>query len=303
MNLYRPILLIASVTLLAGCEKPTVPPGGFSVQAKLSHESMLVGDVLTVTLTARHPAGSMIHFPPLGTRKEVVVRGQSTDTRHLTDELLETEEIVQLTSLRVGNWLMTTNPVTCSFNDGSELAKGLPPLMLKVGTSLTDENAGTLSDIKGPMNSFARVLKVFGIIGLVALIAGLITLLIVKKRPAPREAAAPVIPPHIRAQNALHQLKNKAWIPEPFFVDLSRILRTYLDDRFQLNAPECTTEELSEKLPPAHQGELATFFEQSDLVKFARADAQQDVMQTAFSTVKTFVEQTTEQHHETKENE
>jgi len=43
------------------------------------------------------------------------------------------------------------------------------------------------------------------------------------------------------------------------------------------------------------QQTLRNFMTQADLVKFARADAQQDVMQNAFATVEQFVEQTKEE--------
>ncbi len=87
-------------------------------------------------------------------------------------------------------------------------------------------------------------------------------------------------------------------MPEPFFTELTLILRTYLENRFDLNAPESTTEELTrtmahdERLHLKEQQTLRHFLTQADLVKFARADAEKDVMRTAFSTVEDFVKQT-----------
>jgi hypothetical protein len=46
------------------------------------------------------------------------------------------------------------------------------------------------------------------------------------------------------------------------------------------------------RLAIQEQQTLHNFLTQADLVKFARADAQQDVMQNAFETVDRFVEQT-----------
>jgi hypothetical protein len=285
-------LFLLGFLVLAGCGKPTLPGGGFAAKAVLSEETLHVGDVVTLTITARHAPGSTVTFPTIGNGKQVIVRGRATETSVPAEGVLETEEIVRLTSLRTGNWLVTTNPVICTFSDGTQKARKLTPLTLNVESTLNTENAGRLSGIKGPVKNLKMILQVVLLIAAAALIAGLITLYFVK-RPKTGTAAEPVVPPHIAARNALAALKNETWVPEPFFVKLSLILRTYLEDRFNLNAPESTTEELTQKLPHEHKAFLETVFEQSDLVKFARADAQQDVMQTAFDTVEKFISQTT----------
>ena len=293
-------ILAASLLVLNGCEKPVLPEGGFMTKAVLSEESFQVGDVITLTMTAHHAPGSIVQFPDLGSRKEIIVRGRATETSVPAEGVLETEEIIRLTSLRPGNWLITTNEVVCTFSDGAQKSQALPPLMLKVESSLTAENAGKLSDIKGPFRHplrLPRVLWVSILIILIALLAGFIALRFIKN-PQALLAPEPVIPPHIRARNALAALRNKEWVPEPFFVDLSLILRTYLEDRFYLNAPELTTEELAGKLQADPQlntenrQTLQQFFTQADLVKFARAGAEQDVMRTAFTMVEQFIEQT-----------
>jgi hypothetical protein len=62
---------------------------------------------------------------------------------------------------------------------------------------------------------------------------------------------------------------------DAWFVELSMIVRRYLEGRFALRAPELTTEEfLSEarraaELTPAHRDQLTSFLERCDRVKFA----------------------------------
>jgi len=299
-NLKFEIAAIA-ILLLTGCENATLPEGGFAAKAVLSEEALHIGDVVTLTLTAHHAPGSTVQFPTIGKGKEVIVRGRSIDDSVPAEGVLQTEQIVQLTSLRTGNWLITTNPVVCTFADGSQKAQALPALILKVESTLTEKNATSLSDIKGPIQQLSPTLWVILLIIAIALIAGLITLLIIKRPKGLGSTSEPVIPPHIKARQALASLKEKPWIPEPFFVDLSLILRTYLEDRFELNAPESTTEELAGKLNHdarltlKDQNILREFFVQTDLVKFARAGAEKDVMRTAFSTVESFVDQTWQQ--------
>lgn len=287
--------------ILTGCEKPSLPPEGFAAQAVLSTNVVTVGDRVSLTLTARHPEGSLIRFPDVGSGKEVVVQGRSSDSRKAADGSLVSEEIYRLTSFRTGEWTVTTNPVICIFPDGTEKMQALPELILRVQSSLTETNATRLSDIKEivkPPLRLSRKLWMPLLIILLALAAGLLTRLLLRNRNGKAEQSLPPVPAHLIARQALEALRKKPWMPEPFFTELSLILRAYLENRFSLNAPESTTEELTHlmtqdpRLKVGEQQTLYTFLTQADLVKFARADAEQEVMQTAFSTVEHFIDQT-----------
>jgi hypothetical protein len=308
-NLKFAVLLIPF--LFSGCGNPTepLPPNGFAVQAKLSKPAIFVGDPVTLTLTARHPVGSVIDFPNIGNGKKLVVRGQSSAKKERLSGL-ESETSYQLTSFRIGDWSVATHPVVCTFSNGTQNVQSLPERILHVQSSLNATNATKLSDIKDivkPPLQFLRKLWVPLAVALLALLAGLITLLILRKKKSAAPLAPPV-PPHILARQALESLKAKVWNPEPFFTELSLILRSYLENRFDLNAPESTTEELTRsmssdvRLEIKEQQTLRNFLTQADLVKFARAGAEKDVMQTAFTTVEEFVEQTKEEIQEPQKN-
>ncbi len=92
-------------------------------------------------------------------------------------------------------------------------------------------------------------------------------------RPA---AAAPVIPPHIRARQRLEQALGLLSDPRLFCIAVSDAVRLYLEERFDLHAPERTTEEFLHELQKTHhltagqKETLAQFLERCDLVKFAR---------------------------------
>ncbi|MGE4489945.1 MAG: hypothetical protein AB7E95_10430 [Kiritimatiellales bacterium] len=300
----------ALLVFLAGCGRPTLPPDGFAAQAVLNTDTLRVGDPVTLTLTVRHPEGAVIRFPDLGNGKQVVVRGRAHSTKKLSDTVVETEELYHLTSFRIGDWnLTTTNAVICTFTDGSEKHQALPKLILHVQSSLNSTNATKVADIKGivkPPLKIKPILWVSLIIAALAIIAGLLTLAFLRK-PRTILQMPPPEPPHILARRALDALKNKEWLAEPFFTELSLILRTYLEKRFELNAPDSTTEELTRmmskdiRLNLSEQQSLRNFMTQSDLVKFARADAEKEVMQNAYSTVEQFVEQTTPADKEVEE--
>lgn len=96
---------------------------------------------------------------------------------------------------------------------------------------------------------------------------------------AVEHAHAVALPPHVRALRELQRLQGLARTTRPeverFYVDVSMVLRVYLEERFSLRAPERTTEEFLRELEGGsalardHRGELERFLRQCDLVKFA----------------------------------
>ena len=97
-----------------------------------------------------------------------------------------------------------------------------------------------------------------------------------RSRRQPPVAAPVIIPPHIRARQRLEQALGLMSDPRLFCIAVSDATRIYLEERFDLHAPERTTEEFLHELqhsPHLTEGQkqmLAQFLERCDLVKFAR---------------------------------
>jgi len=122
-------------------------------------------------------------------------------------------------------------------------------------------------------------------------------------RTRPVDLGPPPLKPWQAAQKRLDELAarrlpNQGKI-EPFYVDLSAILRYYIEDRFHLQAPERTTEEFlteatgSGVLSGEQQEFLAQFLRLSDRVKFARFEPSFEEMEASFDAVRRFVIDTT----------
>jgi len=85
---------------------------------------------------------------------------------------------------------------------------------------------------------------------------------------------------------------------EVYYVDLSAILRYYIEDRFQLRAPEQTTPEFlgeaasSGVLSEVHQRLVASFLRHCDRVKFAQYRPMLEEMERGFEVVLRFVDET-----------
>lgn len=85
-----------------------------------------------------------------------------------------------------------------------------------------------------------------------------------------------LIPPHVRAKRRLEEALQWLDQPQPFVFAVSDALRQYLEEQFDLHAPERTTEEFLEEvqssplLDAGQKALLADFLTRCDLVKFAR---------------------------------
>ena len=83
-----------------------------------------------------------------------------------------------------------------------------------------------------------------------------------------------------------------------FFVELSSIVRQYLEDRFELRAPELTTEEFLEQMSGSpdlssdHQPLLRQFLSRADLVKFANVVPTEADIEQSVDAARTFLDET-----------
>ncbi|MBL8749165.1 MAG: DUF4381 family protein [Planctomycetes bacterium] len=168
-------------------------------------------------------------------------------------------------------------PFTAKSKDGAAVAT-TPETKITVVTAL--EGKGAAIEAPGepfPTPSHASRWLVAGVAAAVLAAAGVWWW---RRRPRQaRHAEEVAVPPHVKALRALARLRD---VPraspaqvEAFYVEVSNVLRTYLEERFGLRAPERTTEEFlrelegGEQLAREHRAELERFLSQCDLVKFA----------------------------------
>ncbi len=103
-----------------------------------------------------------------------------------------------------------------------------------------------------------------------------------------------------RLQRLLDSPRPAAEQIDAFYVELSGIVRRYLEDRFDLRAPELTTEEFlasvgeSPDLSRDHQALLQEFLRQADLVKFAGVQPSDADVERSIEVAASFLEETRE---------
>lgn len=107
-----------------------------------------------------------------------------------------------------------------------------------------------------------------------------------------------VIPPYRRALERLRAALDLIHDPHRFTVEVSQTLRVYLEERFNLHAPERTTEEFltelqaGQVLTPLQQQLMADFLTRCDLVKFARYEPGEPELRELYEAAVRLVEET-----------
>lgn len=137
--------------------------------------------------------------------------------------------------------------------------------------------------------------------GVAVLIAAVLLLIWIRKRRrrGPRMLR---IPPHQWAMEQLQQLINEDLLGKeeikPFYYRLNAIVRQYIELRFELMAPEMTTEEFlgtlrdSDALSGVHKEVLQPFMAACDMVKYARYRPGREEIEQVFATARDFIDQT-----------
>ena len=166
-----------------------------------------------------------------------------------------------------------------------------------------DEEPQDIKDIPDPVelpvNNAAILVGI--IIGALVIAGGAAVFLWLKKR---KESQGEIVrkPPHVIAYEQLEKLVASGLIEagriEVYYVLLSDTIRTYLENRFGLRAPEMTTEEFlaaaanNSVLKDEHKKMLSRFLTHCDLVKFARYGPDVEEMNSAYESAKQFVHET-----------
>ncbi len=294
--------------LIIGCKKEEVksyPQDRLTVEYTLDRDTIHVGDPAELVVTAYYPTNGVLHLPEIGREKDIVLLKRDWDNVPREDGLVQSETRYAITSFRLGDHPVSTTDIVCTVNDRT-FTTNFPAVTLHVESSLPDDASSELADIKPVQKLPGRVPRWMWIVlgsAAIAFLVGWATSRLWKKR-ASLIPSAPSIPPYVIALNALQSLMNKGLLEQdeckPFYTELSLILRTYLEGRFHLNAPDETTEEIVEEmsrspeLNGAQRNILQEFMRQADMVKFAKGHPDRTTMQSAFNTTKQFVEETKE---------
>ncbi len=306
MNPIKYILFSLLLSLAFGCtpeKSKTYPQDRLTVEYSVDRESIRIGDPVELVVTACFPTNGILELPEIGREKDVVLLERDWEDVPREDGLTQSESRYTITSFRLGEHAVSTGMIVCVVDDQT-FSTNFPAVTLAVESSLTEDSSSEIADIKSVHKLPGRIppwLWISLLVALIAFLVGWITSKLWKHREHIIPGAPP-IPPYVIAFRALEALKNRGLLEKdeckPFYIELSVILRSYLEGRFNLNAPEETTEEIVEEmsrspeLDGSQRNILQEFMRQADMVKFAKGHPDRVTMESAFKTTKQFVEQT-----------
>jgi len=281
--------------------------GPATVHVRLDKTKITIADTVLLQLEASLPSGYEMQMPKVDKALE---NFGMVDWSNLGKKLDDKNNVVTTYQYRLEPFLSGKYDIpafTFRFHDVNdpntthELAS--EPIAVEVTSLLGDQRANlAIEDIEGvvempkaPSYWWFWTLAALGIAAVPA------TWLLLRRRRI-RELVRVFRPAHELAYARLRalvaeNLAEQGKISE-FYERISGILRHYIEDRFDLRAPERTTEEFldelryAQTLVPADKSVLEEFLTHCDLVKFAKHDPTTEQVQRTFDLVKDFIERT-----------
>ena len=304
---YGRTLLLVVALLGSGCGSDRVADDlsveAFDVVVTVDPARVTVGDLVRVEVRAVHPAEMRPIMPSLRGEGQIEVRHTTSERHLLDDEWMMTIQRITLSSFQVGTHQLSTGVVEFVGRDVDPVSREFPVVGFEVVSLLDGDEVGR-GELHPLLEWPSRVPMWVWVLPGVAVIAlglgWLASYWLRQRRTIVRQPPPP--PAHETALNALRLLQSKGYVErnevEPFYTELSGIVRAYLEDRFDLRAPEQTTEEFirdaaeTRSLNAEQKTLVGAFLEQSDLVKFARFHPGAEAMQDAFAAAEHLVQET-----------
>ncbi len=277
------------------------------VSASLERDSIWLGDQIRMILVAEYPEGVKLTFPEpkdsLGYGVEVLSRS-ARDSSRIGGGLIQMRQSYVITAFDSGPHPIKPFLFAGQANNRADTVRS-NALSLFVKVPDVDLKKG-FADIKKPYKApvtFKEVAPwILGII-LIASIVFLILYAINRRRkniPLFTMPAKPKLPPHVVALSELDKLKEEQlWQQDKvkdYYTRLTDIIRTYLEERYEVPAMEQTTQEILSQFKGETtqiKGKLYSGLQKTldiaDLVKFAKStplpDENHFVMVHAYSLV------------------
>ncbi|MEW6618071.1 MAG: BatD family protein [bacterium] len=180
--------------------------------------------------------------------------------------------------------------------------------------SVLPQNAKDIKDIKPPVEIKADLTKwiwILIIIFLILLISVIGLIYWNKRKKPPLEQEVEVIrPPHEIAYEQLNKIRTSNLLTQglvkEYYIQISDVIRQYIERRYKINALELTTQELIEKMKINLIGQdyvnlVNNFLKECDLVKFAKYIPHKEEINTVIERAKGIIDFSVESADFTKE--
>jgi len=278
-----------------------------SIRSAIDSTQLLIGDQFHIDLWADIPAGSTVAWPQFRDtliKTIEVVEATVPDTVRKENGDYTVHQRLTLTSFDTG--FMVIPPVAFVF-DGDTANPLLTDPELILVTEFPVDLEQDIMDIKGPMDVPFNWKKLLWWVLLFHLVVGAILLFLRwwkyrNRKPAVvPERIVPTRPAHIIALEKLEQLRlKKLWQSDrtkEYYIELSDIVREYIEFRYGIMALEQTTDETVRalKINGVDEQQIAALkgmLQLADLAKFAKYRPLSDENDRSMDVAKGFVEST-----------
>ncbi|MBF0608065.1 MAG: BatD family protein [Candidatus Magnetobacterium sp. LHC-1] len=261
---------------------------------------VLTGDTITYSVEVDPTVGIDLQFPAYNT---------GNDNLTILDEAMHQGGFVikstikryKLRSYTPGTYKLppaTVKYKSQSTRDYTEAKTNEVTIEVKSAREKTP--ATDIRDIKDLQDS--KVPWPYIIAGALTLLIAALALYLLRRRRAAKQAPPPRKTPHEMAYEALERLRAGTLLQDglikEYFIELSAIIRYYIEDRFLLKAPEMTTEEFlfnvkeARQLSVSQKELLRDFLLRCDMVKFARYGPAPEEIEESFNVARRFVDET-----------
>ncbi len=287
-----------------GCARGPADAGGpLEIHATLSTNTVSIGEPVSLRVTVYHPADARLEWLEPGSDALIASRVHAS-TRTVSRNRTKSQWDYRLWPVTVGTHAVFTGDLRTVSAAGAPLASNRADLALRVESLKPDLKAPPRA-LRGPLTPpdvVPRWVWVLPLVVILAALAGLAARFATRRVRELVSRVPPPVSPHERALAALHALETSGVVdaedPEPMFVQSSGIVRTYVEERFHVRAPELTTEEFlraatdSPELSAVARSGVGRFLTDCDLVKFARHQPDLPSRHAALHSAIGFVEST-----------
>ncbi|HUF76174.1 MAG TPA: BatD family protein [Longimicrobiales bacterium] len=242
-----------------------------------------VGDRITMTVTVEHPSGAEVAWPDsLDVAPFEVVQARLAQPTQV-DGTTSSTATFTLTAFELGALEIPGFEVEVVGPDGAAEVLSTDAWGVELVSVGVDEG-GEIRDIRGPLGIPMSLLRMLLLILVPLLILALLYTVARRLRSRDEDEPRPALPTlerpaHEIALESLAALEASGMLErgevKEYHIEVSDILRTYVERRFHVDALEMTTREVLVGLEGAGVDEsfrdgLAAFLDQCDMVKFAR---------------------------------
>ena len=279
------------ISIIAAIMLEVIPAGQAFLKPLQQRDSVLIADQFKYGFKLEDTKDveglTLQDFSQICNDTLVLVRGWQTDTvstkKQLKEGIIDVEWWITVAPFEEGRYELPDIYVVKHTADKSDTLCFSAPELLEVKTMPVDTATYVPHDIKGQITYPVTLKEVLPYVG--GGIAGLwlitaIVVLIVYFSRRKKKAEEHKDPAHIVALRKLDKYRSdKYWVPEKqkaFYSGITGAVKEYIDERFEIDAPEMTTAELFDalqgrtELTPELYEKMKELFERADFVKFAK---------------------------------